>query len=73
MAKMTEEERIKDQFERLQRAADSARGKIGKNNASTKADGPEKEYSDAYYAMVMFGRKHGLCNLVPLKRKYRRR
>ena len=71
MAK-TQEELDVEQFDRLKRAYDSAMSKLGKNNASTKADGPEKDASVAYHNMVTFGRTRGLTNLVTIKKKYRR-
>ena len=71
MAK-SQEEINKDEFQRLERNVSSLASKIGKGNSSGKGDGDEKNYSDACHAMITFGRTHGLTNLMPLKRKYRR-
>ena len=72
MAKMTEEEKIADQFDRLDRARQRAIGKLGKNNSNTKADGDEAAYAFACEEYISFGREHGLTNQMPLKKKYRK-
>lgn len=67
MAK-TEKEIAQDTFDRLKRNFETEMSKVHKS----KSDGPEKASSIAYHSMVTFGRAHGLTNLLPLKRKYRK-
>ena len=71
MAK-SQKEIDKDEFERLQRNVNTLANKIGKGGSSGKGDGEEKNYADAYHAMVTCGKPRGLTNLSPLKRKFRR-